>query len=368
MRIFSFLLLSFFLSCSSRSHPDSEALPFKTQTLIDNLNVPWEILWGPDDHLWITERHGIVSRIHPESGRKTEILDLSGVVHQRAESGLLGMALYPDFQENPWVFLVYTYRGSGKIRERLVRYEYNGRNLENGRILINDIPGNTTHDGSRLLFLNDGSLLMTTGDAQDQNSAQDLSALSGKILRISPNGSIPSDNPIPGSFVYSWGHRNAQGLLLHPNGKVYSSEHGPDTDDEFNLILKGKNYGWPEVHGFCDKGREKKFCSEEEVIEPLKAWTPTLAVSDIHFYEHATLKAFEGKILMAVLKEKMVVALSLSKDGRSIESSQSYFKGDFGRIRDICSDPEGNLYLATNGRSWGNTDPGTHSIVKISPR
>ena len=132
---------------------------------------------------------------------------------------------------------------------------------------------------------------MTTGDAQDQPASLDLNEMTGKVLRFNIDGSIPTDNPIPGNPVWSWGHRNAQGLVMAPNGHIYSSEHGPTTDDEFNILEMNSNYGWPEVHGFCDNPNENNYCNSTPVNEPLYAWTPTIAPSDIISvsYTHLTL-------------------------------------------------------------------------------
>lgn len=337
----------------------------QVDTVISDLNVPWEIQWGSDGWIWTTERYGIVSRINPESGEKEVLLDLRDQVYQTGEAGLLGLALHPDFEDTSHVFLVYTYQ-EGTVKEKLVRYEYDGSSLINPLVLIDDIPGNNTHDGSRLQILPDYTLLMTTGDAQDQAAAQNTSSLNGKILRLHLDGSIPDDNPLENSPVWTWGHRNPQGLTIAPNGIVYSSEHGPSTDDEINIIEKGKNYGWPEVHGICDTPNENQFCESTEVTEPVVHWTPTIAPSDIIWYNDPAIPEFQNTILMAVLKEKMVVRVTLNQDGTAVESTDTYFKNNWGRLRDILQGPEGELYLATNGASWSNTDPGTHSIIRLT--
>jgi glucose/arabinose dehydrogenase len=363
-----FLLFIFLVS---RHHHNVKAQILADSTLLDSstiahhLDVPWEIKWGHhDNHLWITERYGRVSRINPANGNQDVVLDLSGTVYQQGESGLLGMVLHPNFVSNPQVFFVYTYL-DGSIKERLVRYDYNGTALVNPFTLIEGIPGNTTHDGSRLLLLADNTLLMSTGDAQNQAAAQDLNSLNGKMLRFNLDGSIPTDNPIPGSALWTWGHRNAQGLLLAPNGRIYSSEHGPTTDDEINLIEKGRNYGWPDVHGFCDSPNENQFCLDSNVVEPLLNWTPTIAVSDIEWYGHPSIPEFTQHILMTVLKDKKIVRLTLNVDGTAITGQKDYFSGIWGRLRDICVAPDGTIYLATNGADWSNTDPFTHTIVAL---
>lgn len=333
-------------------------------TVITGLDVPWEIAWGNDGWVWCTERYGMVSRIDPNTGTKDTILDIDSIVYSSGESGLLGMALHPDFADTPNVYLVYTYV-SGTIKERMVRYEYNGTSLVNPHIMIDNITGNTTHDGSRLVIGPDYKLYMTTGEAQNQPQSQNLNSLNGKFLRFNLDGSVPADNPIPGSYIYTWGHRNAQGMVFGPTGILYSSEHGPTTDDEFNIIVTGRNYGWPTVAGFCDNPNETTFCADSNVVEPLRAWTPTIAPGDITFYDDPAIPEWQGAILLAVLKNKQLKVLHLNAVGDSLVNEQTYLINQFGRFRDVLQGPNGEIYIATNGADWSNSDPGTHSIIRL---
>ena len=157
------------------------------------------------------------------------------------------MVLHPNFATTPEVFIAYTYGSFSNLKEKLVKYIYNGTSLVNPVVILDNIVGNTTHNGSRLIILADNTLLFSTGDAQNTAFPQDINELNGKLLRINLDGSIPNNNPIAGNPVYSNGHRNVQGLLLHPNGKIYMSEHGASTDYEFQIAEMGKNYGWPNV-------------------------------------------------------------------------------------------------------------------------
>jgi glucose/arabinose dehydrogenase len=341
-----------------------------TSTVISGIDIPWTITWGPDNHIWMTERFGRVSRVNPQTGQQQVLLTLADC-QASGESGLLGMALYPSFTDTPWVYLVYTYLTGSNIRERLVRYTYSetGGQLTSPEVLLNDIPGNTTHNGSRLLFLPDRSLLMTTGDAQIQSAPLNLQQLPGKVLRMRPDGSVPADNPFPGNLVYTYGHRNAQGMFYHPlNGKVYISEHGPTTDDEVNVLTPGGNYGWPTVAGFCDQPTETQYCAQNNVREPIVAWTPTMAPGGMMWYNNNALPVFRNKILLTALKNARLYVLSLQNDTGALVSEVQYLTNWYGRLRDVCADPAGNLYLATNGNSWSNTQPYTHRIVKIAPR
>ena len=176
-------------------------------------------------------------------------------------------------------------------------------------------------------------------------------------------GGIPLDNPISGSYVWSWGHRNAQGLEVAPNGIIYSSEHGPNSDDELNIIEPNRNYGWPNVNGFCDGFSEQAFCLENNVVEPLVNWTPTIAPSDIIWYNHPSIPEFENTLLMTVLKDKMLVRFEFSDDGFEVVNSTEFFNYEWGRLRDICVSPDGKIYLATNGNSWPSSGP--NEIIEL---
>jgi aldose sugar dehydrogenase len=362
-----FLLLAFGMMFNSFAQTtvtlDSTVL--QVREVIGGINIPWEIIWGPDGYIWMTERHGRVSRVNVTTGAQQTLLDISAQVYEQSEAGMLGMVLHPDFTNQPFVYLAYTY-SSGGTKERIVRYTYNGTALVSPVTLLENIPGNTTHIGCRLLIMPDNTLIFTTGDAQNQPSAQSVSALTGKVLRLNLDGTIPTDNPIPGNPAWSWGHRNAQGLVLHPNGILYSSEHGPTTDDEFNILEVGRNYGWPSVHGLCNTTAEIQFCNDSNVVEPLVAWTPTIAPSDLLYFAAPNIPELEDRIVMAVLKDARIIALELSADGQSVLSQKHYLINQFGRIRDLCMSPDGKLYIATNGTSWSNTNPFTHKIIELS--
>ncbi len=337
-----------------------------TNTIVHNLDTPWEILWGPDDQIWFTERSGKISKVHPVTGELTELITI-GEVYEQGESGLLGMVLHPDFNNHPHVFVVYTYLGSSNIRERLVRYTYADGTLGSPVTLLEEIAGAGNHDGSRLVIDADQKLYMTTGDAAQTSLSQNLSSLSGKVLRLNLDGSVPDDNPISGSYLWSWGHRNPQGLVLAPSGILYSSEHGPSTDDEVNIIEKGRNYGWPTVRGFCDTGTETQFCADSNVHEPIAAWTPTLAVAGLDYYHTGDIPHWENSLLLTTLKEAELVVLELSQDGRSVVQEEIYFDNWWGRLRDLCISPDGRVFLAVSNRDGrGSVRPGDDRIVEIA--
>lgn len=334
------------------------------RTVTTGLHVPWEVLWGPDGWLWVTERNGRISRIHPETGQQ-QVLTMLADVYESGESGLLGMAIHPNFADSPHVFVAYTYRQGSQIRERIVRLTYAAGALSDMRILLDGIPGNTIHDGCRLLILPDRTLLVTTGDAANSALSQQLSSLAGKVLRLRLDGTIPDDNPVPDSPVWSLGHRNAQGLCSY-EGIVYSSEHGPNTDDEVNIIERGRNYGWPSVNGFCDRPAEMDFCAANNVVEPLAAWTPTLAVCGMEYYASDRIPQWQHSLLLATLKASQLVVLKLDSTRRRVVQQQSYLQNQLGRLRDVCVSPDGRVFVATsNTDSRGSPRTGDDRIVEL---
>ncbi len=360
-------LVFFYCSDSDDNTPDPDPNPNPvdaTTTLISTLSVPWELIWGPDDFLWVAERNGKISRINPDTGEQFDVLTINAVA-QVQESGLLGMVLHPDFDTNPFVYVVYTYDGASGLLERLVRFTYENSTLSNETTLIDNIPANSVHNGSRLIITPDLHLFMSTGDAGNTNLSQDTSSLGGKILRLNLDGSIPNDNPITGSYIYSYGHRNPQGLTLHPNGNLYSSEHGPSSDDEINRIVAGENYGWPEVRGVIDTPNEEAFAASTSVVESIFNWTPTIAPSDLVYYTSDRIPQWTNKLIMTVLKDQRLIALTLNNDGTAITNEEIFFDGTFGRLRDITISPAGRVFIATNGNSYGDTS-NTHRIIEIN--
>ncbi len=339
----------------------------QVDTLITGIDIPWEIIYTPDGYIWMTERKGVVSRINIATGVREILLDITTTVTQQAESGLLGMALHPNFENVPEVFLAYTYTPVSSIKEKIVKYTFNGTALINEVVLLDDIIGNGTHNGCRLLFLSDNTLLATTGDVQNPNLAQNLTSHNGKILRLNTDGSIPIDNPILGSYVYAFGFRNTQGLATLPNNTIIMSEHGASTEDEIQLLIPNRNYGWPNVEGYCNTTTEITFCNANNVVEPLKTYTPTIAPSDMVFYTNNSFPEWDSCVLMTVLKDKELRAYKMNNGFTSILSDDVYFENVFGRLRVIAIGANKEIYLATNGQSWSNIDPNTHSIIRITP-
>lgn len=354
------LALTTISHCGKDDPPPTQESPISPveitgNVLVENLKFPWELVWGQDNHIWMTERNGKISRIDPSNGNISEVFTISDAVSQ-GEGGLLGMELHPNFPATPHVFVAYCYNKNNSYTEKICRYTYNGTTLTDPIILIDNIKAAGIHNGCRLLIKNE-KLFITTGDASDQSLPQNISSLNGKILRINLDGSIPSDNPIAGSAIWSTGHRNAQGLAF-AGDSLYSSEHGPDSDDEINIIHRASNYGWPDVKGDCDAS-EQSFCDTHKVIEPLIKWTPTIAVSGMGYYNSDSIPQWKNSLLVCTLKGSKLVQLKLN--GAKIDGANEYLAGKYGRLRDICISPTGIVYACTSN---GNND----KIIEIKKK
>jgi aldose sugar dehydrogenase len=346
------LTLSFIACKKDDDNTPSTPATIKDSILVNGLQFPWEILWGPDNHIWMTERDGEISRVNPTTGVVTPVFTIDEV-EPDGEGGLLGMVLHPNFATSPHVFVVYNYDDGLAYKEKVVRFTYNGTTLTSPLTIIDNIAAAGIHNGSRLVITPDLKLFITTGDASNTALPQDNASRNGKVLRLNLDGSIPADNPSAASPVWSLGHRNPQGLV-YANNMLYSSEHGADTDDEINIIEKSRNYGWPTVRGLCNTGSEQTFCSANNVRESISEWTPTIAVSGMDYYNSDSIPQWKNSLLVATLKNTRLMQLKLNASNNDIEESNEFFTGKYGRMRDVCVSPTGRVYICTS--NGGNSD------------
>ena len=341
----------------------SAAQTFDIRNVKTNLFIPWEIIYGPDGNIWFTQKNGFVCRTNPASGATDTLYhEVNNVV--QSEGGMLGMALHPQFPSTPYVYVAYQYTQGG-YKERIVRYTYFpvGDTLGSPLSLLDNITGNNYHNGCRLLALND-KLFISTGDAGNTALSQDVNSLSGKILRINLDGTMPNDNPFPGNPTWSWGDRNSQGMV-YANGKLYTSMHGDNSDDEINIIEPGRNYGWPAVEGYCDLSGEMSFCSDSNVVEPIYAWTPTIAVCGMDYYNHPMFPQWQNSLIVTTLKDTSLHILKLNNTHDSVIAEIHIDTLHIGRIRDICISPEGSIFLSTSVSPMGGTGVKVDRIVEL---
>ncbi|WP_148233489.1 PQQ-dependent sugar dehydrogenase [Pseudopedobacter saltans] len=372
-----FLICFSLLGCSPRKRKEA-ILPVEQNIQLDKsildisvvakgLNVPWEITWGPDDKIWMTEQHGEISKIDPETGDKKRILEIKEVWKDRT-TGLLGMVIHPNIKEYPYVFVDYTIKNDKNIFSKLVRYTIQRDSLISPKTLL-VIPGSSGHNGSRLAISPNGKLLWATGDAQKFQNAQNEKSLNGKILRLNIDGTVPENNPVKGSYVWAKGFRNMQGLTFSKNGLLYTSEHGDALEDEVNLITREGNYGWPNIEGVHDTEDEKKYAEKYNTIEPLLSWTPTIAPSGLTYYGSDNIPEWKNSLLLATLKARSLRVLKLNDDGTKILSDNIFLENEYGRLRGVCVSPKGDIYVSTSNKDWNPYSKPLESddrILKIS--
>lgn len=423
--------------------------PFVKRTVISGLNSPWEITYGPNDSLWVTENFSYrVKRISIADGGSTTLLNLSSLKNfsqndggRWPQGGLMGLAIHPSLYSpdpavraaQPWIYLAYVFNrptgqtcstnpnssGPCNFLTRIVRYEYNGNSLSNPVTILDNIPGSNDHNSGRLKIGPDLKLYYTIGDlgagqfnnSSRTNNAQVLDVMEGKILRLNTDADgdagadawVPNDNPFyngapitPRDYVYTLGHRNAQGIVWgNVNGTdfLYSSEHGDRSDDEVNIISAGNNYEWNRVSGYCDGNyngmtlggyspvNENNFCTTTPTgREPLKTFFtatsseisalsgdnltwPTVAPSSIDFYSPNKIPGWQNSLLVTCLKAGRLYRLKLNATGTGLTNftsgvdTTSYFHGE-GRFRDLAISPDGlKIYLACDisGQTSGPT-------------
>jgi aldose sugar dehydrogenase len=343
--------------------------------VITGVDTPWEILWGPDNFIWMTERYGRISRVDPANGELHPLITMPEV-HETAECGLMGLALHPQFPDPPYVYCSYTAKTTDTTYGiHIARFTYAKDTLVDKQILIDPkrIIGGTIHEGCRLLIdSTDMTMYVTTGDADDfYGNPQVDSRYNGKVLRMNLDGSVPADNPIPGNHVWSKGHRNAQGLTFGPHHLMYETMHGTWEDDEINIIKKDGNYGWPFVDGWEDLADEKLFAKDSSTTEPIFTWTPTIAPAGCAYYDHEEFPFLRNCLLVAVLKgdgdgNSYMIAVHLDSSGTSVLDTVRYFYGQYGRFRDVCISPDGKIFVSTSNKdSKGSPKEGDDRIIML---
>lgn len=311
------------------------------------LAVPWGLTFLPDGRALVGERPtGEVSLIVP--GELPEPVGTVPDVADNGEGGLLGIAASPTFEEDRLVYAYVTTNADNRV----ITMELKNDELVNAREVLTGIPDASYHDGGRLIFGPDGMLYVTTGDAGVPDNAQDLSSLSGKILRVNADGSIPDDNPFPDSPVWSYGHRNVQGLAFDDGGRLWATEFGSSAYDELNLIQPGGNYGWPQVEGVGGQMSEVR-----NFVDPQVTW-PTSEASP------SGLAWLDGVLYMGALGGERLWEVPVSGD--TAEGPTAVLEGTLGRIRTVVVAPDGQLWLTTsNTDGRGDVRAGDDRVVSV---
>lgn len=316
------------------------------QLVAENLETPWSLTFLPDDSLLVSERRGRLVKI----GTDRQAIAIKGV-EQTSEGGLLGVALDPNFSANQRIYIYYTTRQQGRLINQVDRYRLTDDRVEQRRLIIGDIPAASIHNGGALAFGPDGKLYVSTGDAGDGDLAQDKRSLAGKILRVNPDGSTPDDNPFA-NLVWSYGHRNPQGMAWDNRQRLWSVEHGPSGvetgRDELNLIQRGANYGWPIITG-DETGRSMK--------------TPIIHSGDHETWAPSGMAYLDGALYFAGLRgQSLYRAIIQSDDSVRMER---LLRGQHGRLRAVTA-YAGALYVATSNHDGrGDPRPGDDRILRL---
>ena len=329
----------------------AEAGPVEVETSVvaTGLEAPWGLAFLPGGEALVTERDSARLLLLDPSGTIEEVGTLPA--DGSGEGGLLGVAVSPTYDEDGLVYAYYTTAEDNRV----VRFRLG----EEPEPILTGIPVNSYHNGGRIAFGPDGLLYVGTGEAGDMPISQDVSSLGGKILRINPDGTIPQDNPFPNSPVYSYGHRNVQGLAWDDGGQLYATEFGQNTFDEVNRIESGGNYGWPEVEGTG---------GEPEFIDPISTWaTSEASPSGAAILKSGAIPQWEGDFFMAGLRGQRLWRLDLDETG-NVAGREELLPGEAGRLRLVTQAPDGSLWVLTNNRDGrGTPGPEDDRILRLAP-
>ncbi len=341
---------------------ESEEETFRVVKTVDGLEHPWAVDWLPDGRMLITERPG---RMVLVDGDSTTTLSGMPEVWAQNQGGLLDVRVGPNYEESGWIYFSYSASGEGGGGTVLSRAKLDGTSLTNVEELYRQFPfvQSGLHFGSRIAFPGDGTVLVTMGERgqrqADGPGAQDSTNTIGTTVRLNLDGSIPDDNPfvehddIPDE-VYSYGHRNQQGMAIHPEtGAVWQHEHGPHGGDELNLVQPGKNYGWPAVTYGDEYSDQSPIGGTEApgMTQPVEYWDPSPAFSGMAFYTGDKFPNWQNDLFMGALAHMKVLRVEL--DGQEVAHQEELLRAEIGRIRDVATGPDGYLYLLTDASDGG---------------
>lgn len=344
---------------------------YRVTDFATGLQVPWDMAFAPEGRVYVTERPGRVRLIENGNLRAEPYATLANI-SARGEGGLMGIALHPNYPNPRWVYLMYSYQAEGSPYNRVSRFTDTGDGLTDERPVVVRIPGSNIHNGGIICFGPDKMLYIGTGDAAEAELAQDRSSLAGKILRVTPEGQPPADNPFADSPVYAYGFRNVQGLAWNPeNNDLWATNHGPSGEfglrsrDSVYIIQRGGNHGWPRVLGVTDR---------QGVVDPIlhfpqQAVPPGLAV----FYNADLIPELRGNFFFTSLRGEHLQRVILS-DPTTISRIERWWEtgvhsGQYGRLHAVVQGPDGALYVSTTNRDGrGRVRSGDDRILRVSPR
>ena len=362
--------------------PPEQYLPeppgIHVESWLTGLEAIWSLQFAPDGRLFLTEKFGRVRTVAKSGALESAPWASIDVMREGGEGGLMGLALHPDFAREPWVYVMYTaYKGNRPVN-RVVRFREAEGRAGAEQVILDDLPAALNHNGGRLLFGPDRMLYISGGDAYHPMAAQDLSSLGGKILRLTPEGKVPADNPFAGNPVWAYGLRNPNGLVFHPRTRtLFAGDHGPTSEwgpprimdrDELNVIRKGGNYGWPLV--VAAAGRQN-------LIDPLLSWIPSTPPGALVFYDGDLLPRLEGDLFYSSLAGQALLRIRFQDPAapEKVTAVERWFntgprgQSVYGRLRGMTVGPDGAIYVGTSNRDGrGFAQAGDDRILRIRPR
>ena len=344
----------------------TEKVSFQVETYADGFEIPWGMAFLPDNRMMVTDRIGDLWIIEKDGKDKVKVIGEIPNVRSKGQGGMLDVAVHPDYNRNSYIYLSYSDYSENKSHTSLIRAKLVNNSLVNSQIIFRPeekfFTKRSLHFGSRIIFDDKGFIFFCIGDRGDRDLAQNLDMPNGKMYRIRDDGTIPIDNPFyytKGAIksIWSYGHRNPQGLALHPSTRqLWEAEHGPRGGDEVNIILRGHNYGWPVItYGKNYSGTIiSKLTHHEGMDQPVFHWTPSIAVCGIAFYDGSQFPEWKNNLLATSLKYERLHRVEL--DGMNMVKDEIIFEAE-SRVRDVEVGPDGIIYVALE-------DPGR--IVKLT--
>lgn len=337
----------------------------KTELVVSGLEVPWGVAFLPGGDLLITERPGRVRLVRGGVLQPTAVATVP--LAPGGEAGLLGIALHPGFAQNRFFFVYATVSVSGEKQNRVERWKLSddATSATFDGVVLGGIGAAQFHDGGRIRIGPDGMLYVGTGDARAPDRAQDPASLNGKLLRVTPEGAVPADNPFAGSSVFILGLRNTQGFDWFDDGTLVIGDHGPSGElsrsghDEVNVARAGDNLGWPTIYG-CGKSGS--------LVRPRLTWNDAVPPGGVALYRGEAIPGWKGSLLVGVLGSKHLHRVVFDGE-RRVSSHEVYLEGTLGRIREVLTGPDGELYLTTsNCDGRGECGPDKDRLVKLVPQ
>lgn len=337
----------------------SSEFSYEVDIIAENLYIPWAIDISNEGKIYFTERSGKIRVIEEGTLIQQPLITFAPPFVAQGEGGLMGIVLDPKYSENHYIYVMYSYLEENQIYNQVVRLVEENSSAYIDRVLIDNIPGGRIHNGGRIKIGPDNKLYITTGDAGNPALAQDINSLAGKILRIELDGGMPEDNPFYNSPVYSYGHRNPQGITWSSENIMYASEHGQTAHDEINIIKPGANYGWPLVQG-------DEVPRDIEVQKPLiDSGQDTWAPSGIAYIDQGP---WQDKLLVANLRGEQLLLISLNEEGTAVTDVDNVLKNQYGRLRGVFQEEDGAIYITTSNKDGrGRADSTDDKIIRLTP-